>query len=74
MSSRLDVFARAGYSRVNEFGRGANAGQTLRDDGVGYGVGAQVNVSDRVGVRGDFTRHDGNRDIDTVGASIIRKF
>jgi hypothetical protein len=71
---KLDVFARVGYSRVNEFGRGPLAGSDLRDDGVGYGLGAQVNVSERWGLRGDVTRHDGERDIDTIGASIVRKF
>ena len=74
VSRNLDVHARVGYSRVNEFGRGANAGNNLRDDGVGYGVGAQVNMNERWGVRGDWTRHDGNRDVDTVGASVVRKF
>jgi hypothetical protein len=70
----VELFARAGYSRVNEFGRGPLAGANLRDDGVGYGIGAQVNVNERWGVRGDLTRHDGDRDIDTVGASGVRKF
>ncbi|MBL8550645.1 MAG: porin family protein [Hyphomonadaceae bacterium] len=74
VNRNFDVFARAGVSRVNEFGRGAHAGQTYRDDALGYGAGAQVNLNERVGLRADWTRHDGDREIDTVGASIVRKF
>ncbi|MCA8900045.1 MAG: porin family protein [Hyphomonas sp.] len=68
VAEQVDVFARAGYAtseyNVSTPGLGSASGD---DDGFAYGVGAKVFLTDRFGLRGDFTRYDG----DDVDADVI---
>jgi len=67
LSEQVSLHARVGYQTVE-----GNGGD---DDGVGYGVGAQWNVNERFGVRGDYTRLTGEEDdVDTFGVSAVVKF
>ncbi len=71
LSPSFELFARAGYT-------GASFDTTLGDldtDGFAYGVGGQYNVTDKDGVRLDWTRHDHDdveADVWSIGYS--RKF
>lgn len=71
ISPSFDLFARAGYT-------GASFDTTLGDldtDGFAYGVGGQYNVTEKDGIRLDWTRHDhddAEADVWSVGYS--RKF
>ena len=71
LSPSFDLFARAGYS-------GATFDTTLGEadtDGFAYGVGGQYNVTEKDGVRLDWTRHDHDdveADVWSIGYS--RKF
>jgi hypothetical protein len=71
VTPKAELFARVGYS-------GATFDTSLGDrdaDGVAYGVGGQYNVTDKDGVRFDWTRHDydaGNADV--YALSYSRKF
>ncbi|MES1200515.1 MAG: porin family protein [Pseudomonadota bacterium] len=70
VTSNLDVFGRVGYQKVDVNGRGGAPGFT--QDGVGYGAGATFHVTDSLGIRGEYTRLDGDRDADTfsLGGSV----
>lgn len=71
ISPSFDLFARAGYT-------GASFDTTLGEldtDGFAYGVGGQYNVTEKDGIRLDWTRHDhddAEADVWSVGYS--RKF
>jgi opacity protein-like surface antigen len=67
VSPEFDLFARVGYHNT-EF----NAGE---DDGIAYGAGAQWNITERFGIRGEYTRLDSDEEeVDTYGASVVYKF
>lgn len=71
ISPRFDLFARAGYTGASF---DTSAGE-LETDGFAYGVGGQYNVTEKDGVRLDWTRHDhddAEADVWSVGYS--RKF
>jgi hypothetical protein len=74
LTRKFDLLARAGFSRIDEDGRGPLAGVNRNDDGLGLGVGAQVKMASGWGLRGDFTHHDGDRNARTLGASLVRSF
>jgi len=67
ISESFEVLGRVGYQQT-EISTGA------QNDGVGYGVGAQWNVTPNFGIRGDYTRLDGDEEIDTLGVGGVVKF
>lgn len=69
VTSNFDVFARAGYQSIEA----TRPGPDIDDDGLGYGVGANYRLSERVGVRADYTRlqgEDDDTDAISLGASL----
>ena len=76
VSERVDLFARAGYAtndyNVSVPGLGSASGD---DDGLAYGVGGKVFLTDRFGLRGDFTRYEGDDvDADVISVGGVMKF
>lgn len=76
VSERVDLFARAGYAtndyNVSVPGLGSASGD---DDGLAYGAGAKVFLTDRFGLRGDFTRYEGDDvDADVISVGGVVKF
>ena len=70
LGQRFDLHGRVGYQQT-EFDTplgGADA------DGLAYGVGATFNVTERFGVRADYTRLEGDLDTDTIGLGGVVKF
>ncbi|MGE0046371.1 MAG: porin family protein, partial [Hyphomonadaceae bacterium] len=66
VSPEFDLFARVGYHNTEVSGGPI----TVEEDGVAYGAGAQWNLSDRFGIRGEYTRLEGDDDgVDTFGLS-----
>ncbi|MGE3143092.1 MAG: outer membrane beta-barrel protein, partial [Hyphomonadaceae bacterium] len=74
VTPNFDLLARVGYSKINADGAGPLSGANLDDEGVGYGVGAQYTFATGWGLRGDYTRHDGDRDLNTWGVALTRSF
>jgi outer membrane immunogenic protein len=70
VSPSVELFARLGYQGAEIAGGGVSSD----NDGAGYGVGGQWNLTDRFGVRADYTRLDGDEEVDTVGLSGVVKF
>lgn len=71
VTPKIDLFARAGYTS-------ASFDTSLGDvdgDGGAWGVGAQYHVTDKDGIRLDWTRHDyDGADADVWSLSYSRKF
>jgi outer membrane immunogenic protein len=68
ISPQFDIFGRVGYSRI-ETSPGGD------EDGLAYGVGGQWNLTEKDGIRGDWTRHDYDvGDADAYSLSYVRKF
>lgn len=66
VTPRVDLFGRVGYHNTEVSG----GGFTAEADGVAFGGGAQWNVSDRFGIRGEYTRLEGDDDgVNTFGVS-----
>jgi outer membrane immunogenic protein len=64
----FDLFARVGVARI-ETSPGGD------EDGLAYGAGAQWNLTDKDGIRGDWTRHDYDAgDVDAYSISYVRSF
>lgn len=71
ISPSFDLFARAGYTGASF---DTSLGE-LETDGFAYGVGGQYNVTEKDGIRLDWTRHDhddAEADVWSIGYS--RKF
>ncbi len=75
VAPNFDVFGRVGYAQIEAsasvpgFAVGADA------DGVGYGGGAQYMLTPKFGVRGEYTRLEGEDDgVNTYSASAVVKF
>jgi len=66
ISPRVDLVSRVGYYYANLDGG-------LDADDIAYGVGAEYALSQRDGVRVDYTRYEG-LDADSVAVSYARKF
>lgn len=76
VSERLAVFGRLGYS-ATELSANNPALNAAASDirGVAYGVGAKFNANERFGVRGEFTKHEGDRnDADVVSIGGVMRF
>jgi outer membrane immunogenic protein len=68
LSSQFDIFARAGFARIETSPGG-------EEDGPAYGVGGQFNFTANDGIRGDWTRHDYDAgDVDAFSVAYVRKF
>lgn len=71
VASALDLHARIGY-QVTEVDTGADEADA---DGLGYGVGATWNVSPSFGIRGDWTRIEGDdEEADAVSLGGVLRF
>jgi hypothetical protein len=70
VTSNIDVFGRVGYQGVEIEG----GGPPIDSDGVGYGVGAQLNVTPQFGVRAEYTKLDGDLESDSIGVSGVMRF
>ena len=67
VSPQFELFGRVGYHNSE-----SNVGE---EDGVAFGAGAQFNVNERFGIRGEYTRLEGDDEgVDTFGASAVFKF
>jgi opacity protein-like surface antigen len=75
VSDKFDLFSRIGYQTVEGEASAAGISAGADDDGFAYGVGAQFFFTERFGVRGDYTRLDGDGDeVDTSAISGVVKF
>lgn len=76
VTERLSLFGRLGYSST-ELSANAPALNAAAADvkGVAYGVGAKFYPAERFGIRGEFTRHEGDRnDADVVSIGGVMRF
>ena len=76
VAEKVDLFARAGYAsndyKVKVPGVGSSSNT---DDGLAYGVGAKVFLTDKFGLRGDLTRYEGDdTDADVISVGGVMKF
>jgi len=68
LSPSFDIFGRVGVSRI-ETSPGGD------EDGLAYGAGGQWNVTEKDGIRADWTRHDYDAgEADAYAVSYVRKF
>lgn len=75
VTDRLEAFARAGYhwTEVEASALGTTAAGD--EDGFAFGAGGQYWLTDRFGVRGEYTRLDGDDgELDTFGIGGVVKF
>jgi opacity protein-like surface antigen len=79
VSEQFDIFARAGYGQANAdaditasvAGFSASGSATEKASGFAYGAGAQFNITDKDGIRADFTRLE---DTNIISLSYARRF
>ena len=57
-----DLFGRVGYATVDAKGSVGPISAGIDDDGIAFGGGAQFNLTDKFGVRAEYTRLEGNDD------------
>ncbi len=77
VGERADVFARVGYGTSRFRTTAGPVSNSDTDPNVNYGVGAQYFVTDKDGVRVDYTRKtfsSSREDIDSYGVSYVRRF
>lgn len=75
VTEKLDVFGRVGWARVQATASVPAFAIDGEDDGVAYGGGAQYMITEKVGLRGEYTRMEGDdAEADTVSASAVVKF
>jgi outer membrane immunogenic protein len=70
VTQSLDLHARVGYQQSEV---DTPLGD-IEDDGVGYGAGATWNVSPSFGIRGDWTRLEGDNDADAISVGGTFRF
>jgi hypothetical protein len=74
VSPTIDLFARAGFASLEADGAFGVARQA-DGDGFAFGVGGQIMLTDRFGVRGDYTRIDGDEvEQNAFGVSGVVRF
>jgi opacity protein-like surface antigen len=72
VTERVDLFGRVGYQTVEVDGTAlADDGD---NDGLGYGAGVNVRLTERFGLRGEYTRLDSDDDVDTWGIGGVVNF
>ncbi|MFN7054312.1 porin family protein [Hyphomonas sp.] len=76
VTERFDIFGRLGYARSELSASAPGLGSASADfDGVAYGVGGRYFFTDRVGLRGDFTKYEGdNNDADVISIGAVVRF
>jgi outer membrane immunogenic protein len=75
VSQNVDLFARAGWAKVEASGSSGPFTAELEEDGVGVGAGVQWRFGERVGLRAEYTRLEGEDDgVDTYGLSLATQF
>ena len=75
ISQTVDVFGRVGYGQIEASGSVPGLSASADDDGFAYGAGAQVMLTPKFGLRGEYTRLEGDDDgVDTISASAVVKF
>lgn len=68
VASTFDIFGRIGVARI-ETSPGGD------EDGLAYGVGGEFHLTDKDGIRGDWTRHDYDAgEVDAFNISYVRRF
>lgn len=70
VTSNFDVHGRLGY-QTSQF---ATPGGDVDADGVAYGLGATVRLTPSFGIRGDYTRLEGDLETDTFGLGAVVNF
>jgi outer membrane immunogenic protein len=71
----FEVFGRVGYGQVKASASVPGVSVSADDDGFAFGAGAQYMLTPKFGLRGDYTRLEGEDDgIDTLSASAVVKF
>lgn len=70
VSSAFDLHARVGWQQT-EFDTPLGS---VDSDGVGYGVGGTYRFTPNLGIRGDFTRFDGDIESDTISLGAVVSF
>ena len=76
VNDRVSLFGRLGYS-ATELSTNNPALSSAASDikGVAYGVGAKFNANEKFGIRGEFTKHEGDRnDADVVSIGGVMRF
>jgi|CXWL01.1.fsa_nt_gi opacity protein-like surface antigen len=68
VTPNIDLFGRVGYQQLSVDGTGPVA--DIDEDGIGYGAGANFRVSERFGIRGEYTRLDTGEDSDADSFSL----
>jgi outer membrane immunogenic protein len=78
IGERADIFARVGYGASRYRTTTGNVSVSDVQTNINYGVGAQYFLTDKDGVRVDYTRKDFNNDriddADSVSAAYVRRF
>jgi hypothetical protein len=78
VSPRADLFARVGYGNAKLKASGNGLSVTASGDTWAYGVGGQYFLSEKDGVRADYTRYaskdTSQADVDSFSVSYVRKF
>ncbi|MDX2232878.1 MAG: porin family protein [Hyphomonadaceae bacterium] len=75
VTPQLDLFGRVGWAKVEASASVPGLSVDGEEDGVAFGGGAQYMLTDKVGIRGDYTRLEGDDDgADTFSASAVVKF
>lgn len=75
LTPQFDLIGRAGFARIEVEANAGPFAAGADNDGFAFGVGGQFNLNDRWGIRGEYTRLDGDGDdIDAFGVSAAIKF
>ncbi|MBL8557539.1 MAG: porin family protein [Hyphomonadaceae bacterium] len=75
VTPNFEVFGRVGYGQVKASASVPGFAVSADEDGFAFGGGAQYMFTDKFGVRGDYTRLEGDDDgVNTFSASAVIKF
>ena len=78
VAPRADLFARFGYGNAKLKASGYGVSVTASGDILAYGVGGQYFLTDKDGLRAEFTRYSATgssqADVDSFSISYVRKF
>jgi len=75
VTPQFDIFGRVGYGQVKASASVPGFNVAADEDGFAYGAGAQYMLTPKFGLRGDYTRLEGQDDgVDTISASAVVKF
>jgi len=68
VASTFDLFGRVGVARIETSPGGS-------EDGLAYGGGGEFHLTDKDGIRADYTRHDYDAgEVDAFNISYVRRF